>query len=234
MTDKAQHEARPRRGGSGFRGLGRGLGLGLASTLQCGFGRLRCGSSCSVGRGGLLRGQGSGRGRLGSRGRLSCEVQQGLLYFALPLWLRSQGPKVLSQGTGGHEHGDNWGSWRATIGVRIHVTIVSDMGRGESRWKDGPRGDWRDRGVGAQVITGGWEVAEPAEGCKGIVEFDAVTVGHRKLGCQPNQEEGRHESFGLIDDGEFVDHEEDRVHVRHRDHHVVDECGDGFQHRKAE
>ena len=34
VTDKAQHEAGLRRGGSGFRGLGRGLGPSLASTLQ--------------------------------------------------------------------------------------------------------------------------------------------------------------------------------------------------------
>ena len=65
------------------------------------------------------------------------------------------------------------------------------------------------------------------------MEFDAVTVGHQKLGCQPNWKEGRHESFGLVDDGEFVDDKEDRVHVRHRDHRVINESRDGFWHRKA-
>ena len=74
-------------------------------------------------------------------------------------------------------------------------------------------GDWRDHGVRTRVKTGGWEVAEPAEGCEGIVEFDVVIVSHQKLGCQPNQKEGCHESFGLINDGEFVDDKEDRVHV---------------------
>ena len=161
-------------------------------------------------------------------------MQWGLLHLSLPLWLRSRGLKVLSRGTGRHDHGDIWGSWWATVRVRIHVTVVSDTGWGESGREDGPRGDWRDCGVGTQVISGRWEVAEPAEGCKGIVEFDAVMVGHQKLGCQPNWEKGCHESFSLVDDGKFVDHEEDRVHVRHRDRCVVNEGRNGCDIRDIE
>ena len=56
VTNEAQHEVGPRRGGSRLRQLGRGLGLGLASTLWHGLGRLRLGSSCGIGGGSLLRG----------------------------------------------------------------------------------------------------------------------------------------------------------------------------------
>ena len=79
---------------------------------------------------------------------------------------------------GRHEHGGVRGSWRATIRVCIHVAVVSDTGRGESGWEDGPGGDWRDRGVRLWVITGGWEFTEPAEGGKGVVESGMVTVVH--------------------------------------------------------
>ena len=108
---------------------------------------------------------------------------------------------------GGHNHGDRWGSRRAAIRVRVHVAIVGDTGWGEARWEDGPRGDWRDRGVGSWVITGRWEVAESADGCKAIVEVFAVTVVRRELGCKPDWHEGCHEGACLVGDGEVVDNE---------------------------
>ena len=84
-----------------------------------------------------------------------------------------------------------------------------------------------------QVIADRWEVAEPAEGCEGVVESDMVTVIHRELGCEPNQKEGCHEGFGLVDDGEFIDNKEDRVHIRHGDHHIIDESRDGCNLREV-
>ena len=158
-------------------------------------------------------------------------MQRGLLHLALPLWLGSQGPKVLSRGTGGHDHGDNWGSWGATIGVRIHVVIVCDAGRGEGRWEDGPRGDWRDHGIGSRVITGCWKVAEPAEGCEGVVESGPVTVVLRKFGCKPDWKNGCQEGFGLVGEGKFVDDKEDRVDVFYRDACLVYELRDGYEIR---
>ena len=95
MTNEAEHKAGPRRGERGFGRLGRGLGLSLAGTLQCRFGGLRHGSGRGVGSGGLLRGRGSGRGRLGSRSRLRHKVWWGLLHLTLLLWLRGRGSKVL-------------------------------------------------------------------------------------------------------------------------------------------
>ena len=53
MTDKAQHKAGPHRGRSRLRWLGRGLGLGLAGTLQSGLDGLQCGSGHGVGGGSL-------------------------------------------------------------------------------------------------------------------------------------------------------------------------------------
>ena len=195
------------------------------------LGGLQHGSGRGVGSGGLWRGRGSGRGRLASRGRLCREVWRGLLHLALPLWLRSRGPKVLSRGTGGHGHGDNRGSWRATIRVRIHVAIVSDTGWGEGRREDGPRGDWRDCSIGTWVITGGWKVTEPAEGCEGVVESGTITVVLRKFGCKPNRKNGCHEGFGLVGEGEFVKDEEDRVNIFYGDACVVDEFRDGYEVR---
>ena len=154
---------------------------------------------------------------------------QGLLYLALPLWLRSRGLKVLGRGTGGHNHGGIRGSWRATIGVHIHVAIVSDTGRGEGRWEDGPGWDWRDSGVRPRVVTGGWKVAEPAEGGEGIVESGSVMVVLQEFGCEPNRKNGCHEGFSLVGEGEFVDDEEDRVYVFYGDACVVNELRDGYE-----
>ena len=140
---------------------------------------------------------------------------------------------MLSRGTGGHDHGDVQGSWRATVRVRIHVAIIGDTGQGESGWEDGPRGDWRERGVRSQVITGRWKAAEPAEGCEGVVESGAVAVVRRELGCEPNWKDRCHEGFSLVGEGEFVKDEEDRVHIFYRDTCVVDEGRDGFWLRKA-
>ena len=106
--------------------------------------------------------------------------------------------------------------------------IISDMGWGESGWEDGPRGDWRDCSVGMWVITSGWKVAESAERCEGIVESGTVTVVHQKLSCKPNWKNGRHESFGLVKDGEFVNNKEDGVHIGHRDCCVVNEGRNGI------
>ena len=102
------------------------------------------------------------------------------------------------------------------------------MGRGESGREDGPRGDWRDCGERLWVITGSWKFAEPAEGGEGVVESGTVTVVCRKFGCKPNQKHGRHESFGLIGEGELIKDEEDRVDVCNGDACVVDEGRDGF------
>ena len=140
---------------------------------------------------------------------------------------------MLGWGAGGHKHGDIRGSWRATIRVRIHVAIVYDTGWGEGGQEDGPRRDWRDRGVRPWVITGSWEFAEPAESGEGIVESGAVTVICRKFGCKPNRKNGCHESFSLVGEGEFVEDEEDRVDVYYRDASVIDEGRDGFWLRKA-
>ena len=131
-------------------------------------------------------------------------MQQGLVHLSLPLWLGSRGPKVLSRDTGGHSHRDCWGSWRAAIRVRVHVAIVSDTSWGEARWEDGPRGDWRDGGVRPRVVSGRWEVAEPADGCEAIVEVFAAMVIRQELGCEPDRHEGRHEGTCLVGEGELV------------------------------
>ena len=115
----------------------------------------------------------------------------------------------------------------ATVRVCVHVAIVCDTGWGETGWENGPRGDWRDGSVGPQVISGGWEVVEPAEGCEAIMEVFAVTVSHWELGCEPNRHEGRHEDACLVGDGEFVDNKEDRVNVRHRDALICNEFRNG-------
>ena len=135
---------------------------------------------------------------------------------------------MLGRSTGGHDHGDTWGSWWATIRVCIHVVIVGEMGQGEGGREDGPRGDWRDHGVRLWVIAGRWEVAESAESCKGIVESEVVTVGHRKLGCEPNWHKGCHESFCLVDDGEFINNEEDGVHIGGGDSHILNKSRNGL------
>ena len=43
----------------------------------------------------------------------------------------------------------------------------------------------------------------------------------------------RDEGFGLVDDGEFIDNKEDRVHMRHGDHHIIDESRDGCNLREV-
>ena len=177
MTGEAQHEAGSYGGWSRLCRRGRGLGLSLAGTFRRGLGRLRRGSGRGVGGGGPWRGRGGRSGRRGSRGRPSRKVRGGLLHLSLPLWLGSRGPEVLGRGTGGHNHGDVRGGWWATVGVRIHVVIGSDTGWGEAGREDGPRRDWRDRGVRAWVKAGEWEVAESADCCEGVVDVGTIRVG---------------------------------------------------------
>ena len=153
----------------------------------------------------------------------------GLLHLSLPLWLGSWGPKVLGQSTGGHDHGDVWGSWGATIRVCIYVAIVGGTGQGEGGQEDDPWGDWRDHSVRPWVITSRWEVTEPAEGCECIMEVVTVTVSHREFGCKPNQHEGHYDSPCLVSEGEFFNDEEDRVDVRHRDSLILDKSRNGEQ-----
>ena len=65
-------------------------------------------------------------------------------------------------------------------------------------------------------MTSGWKVTEPAEGYEGIVESGTVMVVHRKFGCKPNQKNGCYKSFGLVENGEFINDKENRVHIGHR------------------
>ena len=84
------------------------------------------------------------------------------------------------------------------------------------------------------VITGRWEVAEPAEGCKGIVESGPVTVVRLKLGCEPNWHDGCYKGFRLINVGEFFDDKEDGVHIGGGDGHILNKSRNGFDLWKVE
>ena len=64
------------------------------------------------------------------------------------------------------------------------------------------------------------------------MESGAVTVVHREFECKPNRQKGRDESFRLINIEEFVEYEEDGVHVRGGDGHILDKLGNSLNTRK--
>ena len=56
-----------------------------------------------------------------------------------------------------------------------------------------------------------------------------VMVVLRKFGCEPDWKNGRHEGFGLVREGEFVNDEKDRVDVFNGDASVVNKFRDGCE-----
>ena len=115
-------------------------------------------------------------------------------------------------------------------------SATNPLGWGEGGWEDGPRRDWRDRGVGPWVITSRWEVAEAAEGCECLVEFSAVMVICREPGGKPDWHEGCQECLCLFKDGKFINDEEDGVYVGCSDVNVPNEiryCGIVWQNKLA-
>ena len=163
------------------------------------------------------------------------KVRGGLLHLPLPLWLGSWGLKVLGLLASLDDHGGVNGLV-GLVREHVRIDIIRVGGGGCGRDVHWASEDVRDWGESVMLPLGGKEVAESAEGGKGLMEM--LTVIFPRGGqsdSKPDWHETGHEGTRFFNIWEGVYDKQHGVDVLCDDVDIVDEVRDwGVVRQKLE